>query len=82
MLFCSVVLRQLINPRLRHFGDESGMAATGKIDEFDRDKEDWPQYVERVGHFFVANAIDSAERKQALFLAGYRIGSNDLQDAA
>ena len=29
----------------------------GRIDEFDGSKEDWPQYVERVDHFFDANGI-------------------------
>ena len=36
------------------------MAATavlGKVEEFDSSKEDWQQYVERLGHFSVANGI-------------------------
>ena len=42
----------------------------GKIDEFDASKEEWPQYVERVSHFFTANGIDDADKKRAAFLAG------------
>lgn len=46
------------------------MAATlGKVDEFDSTKEEWPQYVERLGFFFDANGIDSAEKKRAVLLA-------------
>ena len=41
----------------------------GKIDEFDRSKEEWPQYVERLGHFFDANDIASADKKRSVFLA-------------
>ena len=47
------------------------MAATavlGKVEEFDSSKEDWQQYVERLGHFFVVNGISSAEKKRAVFL--------------
>ena len=32
-------------------------AVFGRIDEFDSKKEDWPQYVERLDHFFAANGI-------------------------
>ena len=52
------------------FGDESGMSGTlGRVDEFDGDKDDWQQYVERLEHFFVANGIDGAEKKRAVFLS-------------
>ena len=44
-------------------------AILGKIEEFDRSKEEWPQYVERLGHFFAANDIESAEKKRSVFLA-------------
>ena len=40
----------------------------GRIDEFDGTKEDWPQYVECVDHFFDANGITDANKKLA-FLA-------------
>ena len=32
--------------------------AFGKIEEFDAAKEDWPQYVEHLEHFFEANGIN------------------------
>ena len=41
----------------------------GRIDEFDSTKEDWPQYVERVDHFFAANGITDADKKKSAFLA-------------
>ena len=41
----------------------------GRIDEFDGAKEDWPQYVERVNHFFDANGITDAGKKKSAFLA-------------
>ena len=40
----------------------------GRIDEFDGTKEDWPQYVERVDHFFDVNGITDVDKKSA-FLA-------------
>ena len=58
---------------LRHYisGDEFGIRkewqyvkSVGKIDEYDVSKEEWPQYVERVSHFFTTNGIDDANRKQ------------------
>ena len=46
------------------------MAATfGKIEEFDREKEAWSQYIERLGYFFEANKIDDGDRKRAVFLS-------------
>ena len=40
------------------FGDESGISGTlGRVEEFDSNKDDWQQYVERLEHFFVANGI-------------------------
>ena len=38
-------------------------ATLGKIDKVDPSKEEWPQYVERLGHFFTANAIKTVEKK-------------------
>ena len=48
------------------------MAATatlGKIDEYEAEKEDWQQYVERLDHFFTANGIADAGKKRAVFLS-------------
>ena len=44
-------------------------ATLGRVEEFDGSKEEWQQYVERLGHFFIANGIDSAEKKRAVFLS-------------
>ncbi len=47
------------------------MAATGtvgKVEEFDSSKEEWAQYIERLGHFFAANGITSADRKRSILL--------------
>ena len=44
-------------------------ATFGRIQEFDGDKEEWPQYVERLGHFFLANGIENADKKRAVFLS-------------
>ena len=40
----------------------------GRIDEFDGNKDDWPQYVKRLGYFFDANGI-ADEKKRAVFLS-------------
>ena len=45
------------------------MATLGKVDEFDASKEEWPQYEERLTHFFQANDIDYAEKKRAVLLS-------------
>ena len=44
------------------------MATFGKIDEFDVSKEEWSQYMECLTQFFLANGIDKAEKKRAMFL--------------
>ena len=51
------------------------MAATlRRIEEFDRDKEEWSQYQERLEYFFQVNEIEDADKKRAVFLS--LIGSN------
>ena len=46
------------------------MAVTfGRIEEFDGAKEEWSQYEERLGHFFAANGMESAEKKRSIFLS-------------
>ncbi len=58
------------------------MAATfGRVEEFDSTKEEWQQYEERLGHFFLANGIETAEKKRAVLLtvigpATYKLLSN------
>ena len=41
----------------------------GRVEDFDGNKDDWQQYVELLEHFFVANGIDGAEKKRAVFLS-------------
>ena len=41
----------------------------GHIREFDSSKEEWLQYEERLGHFFVANGTTNADKKRAVFLS-------------
>ena len=40
----------------------------GNIEEFDSSHKDCPQYMERLGYFFDANGIESAEKKCAVLL--------------
>ena len=44
------------------------MALIGKIDEFQEGKEEWPQYIERLNLYFIANEITSEAKKQATLL--------------
>ena len=63
------------------------MAGTlGRVEEFDGNKDDWQQYVERLEHFFQVNDVDGAEKKRAVFLsvigsATYKIIWNLLSPA-
>ena len=64
--------------KLRHiFGDEDGIllavmaAVLGKVNVFDPEHEEWPQYVERLDQFFEANDLtgdDKATKRHATFL--------------
>lgn len=54
-------------------GDEAvtelTMATIGQIESYQRDSEDWLQYIERLKFFFEANGIRDAARKRAAFLS-------------
>jgi len=41
-------------------------ALFGSMNEFDSEKEEWTQYVERLDHFLVANGIENVEKKRAI----------------
>ena len=46
-------------------------ALLGRIDPFDPDQEEWPQYVERLDQFFEANDLtgdEKATKRRASFL--------------
>ena len=48
------------------------MALLGKIDQFDPEQEEWPQYVERLDQFFEANDLlgdGKANKRRATFLS-------------
>lgn len=45
------------------------MATYGKLTAFDPDLEDWELYVERLGHYFKANAITEPEKKSSILLS-------------
>ena len=48
------------------------MATTGtlgRVDEFVSSRDDWPQYVERLEYFFVANGITDAGKKRVVILS-------------
>ncbi len=40
----------------------------GMIGQFGEEKEDWPQYVERLNHFFTVNDVMRVEKKRFVFL--------------
>ena len=71
VLYCS--LRRY--PRwgyYKTFGDEVGIgmaAVLGKVEQYDPELEEWPQYVERLEYFFEANGITDAEKKRSVFLS-------------
>ena len=41
----------------------------GQVQEFDAGKEDWPQYVERLEQFFIANGIEEGKKRAVLLVA-------------
>ena len=43
-------------------------ALFGHVGEFVEGQE-WPQYVERLRHFFTANGVEDADKKRAVFLS-------------
>ncbi len=48
------------------------MALHGSISAFDCSSEDWPLYTERLGQYFAANDIASAEKQRAILLSACR----------
>ena len=43
--------------------------AFGKVSAFNPSQDEWPLYVERLGHVFVTNGITEEPKKQAIFLS-------------
>ena len=44
----------------------------GRLNEYDSSKETWNNYVERLEYFFLANAIDDADKRKAILLSASR----------
>ena len=51
------------------FVDSMVAKLIGQVGEFVEGQEEWSQYAERVDHYFVANDVDGAEKKRAVFLS-------------
>ena len=45
------------------------MATHGQIGEFNSQREDWISYSERLEEYFIANKIESANKKKAILLS-------------
>ena len=45
------------------------MAKHGSIGEFDSDRETWKSYTERLTQYFIANDVESADKKRAILLS-------------
>ena len=45
------------------------MATHGKIGEFSSQREDWLGYSERLEEYFIANDIESSDKKKAILLS-------------
>ena len=45
------------------------MATFGQVGAFQEGQEEWKQYVERLEQYLIANGVDNAEKKRAVFLS-------------
>ena len=50
------------------FGDQDIMAFIGKVEEF-QENNNWIEYIERLEHYFTANAITDNGKKRAVLLS-------------
>ena len=79
IICCRQVIKKfLIQPCqvTTYFGNElrdlESMALLGKIEQYDPEQEEWPQYVERLEQFFEANDLTGdakADKRLAIFLS-------------
>ncbi|XP_077974470.1 uncharacterized protein LOC144430410 [Styela clava] len=53
------------------------MTTFGKIEEYSNG-QDWSEYVERLGHYFEANEIESADKKKAILLSNLHLNPKPL----
>jgi len=45
------------------------VVAFGKVNSFNPSQDEWPLYIEQLGHVFVANGITEEAKKRAVFLS-------------
>ena len=51
------------------------MSQYGKVDEYEREREDWVSYIERIMLFFEANEIEEDSKKKAILLSSVGAGT-------
>ena len=57
------------NRVLHHHSIRRMMAAHGKVGTFNESIESWSSYIERLGHYFVANDVKDGSKKRAILLS-------------
>ena len=45
------------------------MATFGQVGAFKEGQEEWKQYVERLEQYLIANRVENADKKRAIFLS-------------
>ena len=55
-------------PMILHFLVMRMAVAFSKVNAFNLSQDEWPLYVERLEHVFVANGITDGAKKRAVFL--------------
>ena len=62
--------RQTLRPRYYRTGVVGKMTSTsGKVDEFELEREYWTTYTERLEHFFNANGIEGVSKRNSVVLS-------------
>ena len=56
-------------PTILHFLATRMAVEFGKVNAFNPSQDEWPLYVKRLKHIFVANGITDGAKKQAVFLS-------------
>ena len=72
LLCCSLRVQDYDIFLATSYGIFESMALLGKIEQFDPEQEEWPQYVERLEQFFEANdhtGDAKADKRRATFLS-------------
>ena len=63
------------------------MATHSTVSHYDAKREEWSSYIERMKHYFIANDVDTAEKKKPILLsacgpATYRLIRRLVTEAA